>query len=66
MIGAFILSAVYEMLASSISTAAALFFGLVIVARGDLHAEGLVDLGGGLRADAAGAICCRTSRQYRL
>ncbi len=48
-IGAFILSGVYQVLASSISTAAALLFGLVIVLAVIFMPRGLLDLGYGLR-----------------
>jgi branched-chain amino acid transport system permease protein len=48
-IGAFILSAVYEVLASSISTAAALLFGLVIVVAVVFMPRGMIDLGAGFR-----------------
>lgn len=48
-IGSFILSAIYEVLASSISTAAALLFGVVIVAAVIFLPKGLIDLGGGFR-----------------
>ena len=48
-IGSFILSAVYQILASSISTAAALLFGLVIVLAVIFMPRGLLDLGYGLR-----------------
>lgn len=48
-LGAFILSAVYEVLASSISTAAALLFGLVIVLAVIFMPRGLLDLAAGLR-----------------
>jgi branched-chain amino acid transport system permease protein len=48
--GSFILSAIYEVLASSISTAAALLFGLVILLAVIFLPKGLVDLGGGFRA----------------
>lgn len=48
-IGSFILSAVYQILASSISTAAALLFGLVIVLAVIFMPRGLFDLGYGLR-----------------
>ncbi len=48
-IGAFILSAVYQILASSISTAAALLFGLVIVLAVIFMPRGLLDLGWGMR-----------------
>jgi branched-chain amino acid transport system permease protein len=49
-IGAFILSAIYELLANGISTAAALFFGLVILLAVIFLPKGLIDLGGGFRA----------------
>ena len=48
-VGAFILSAIYELLANSISTAAALFFGIVIIVAVIFMPRGLIDLGGGLR-----------------
>ena len=48
-IGAFILSTIYEVLASSISTAAALLFGIVILLAVIFLPKGLVDLGGGFR-----------------
>ncbi len=48
-IGAFILSAIYEYLSSSISTAAALLFGLVIVLAVIFMPKGLIDIGAGLR-----------------
>ena len=50
-IGAFILSAIYEFLSSSISTAAALLFGLVIVFAVVFMPKGLIDLAKGLRRD---------------
>ncbi len=46
-IGSFILTAVYEVLASSISTAAALLFGLVIVLAVIFMPRGILDLGRG-------------------
>jgi branched-chain amino acid transport system permease protein len=48
-IGAFILSAVYQALASSISTAAALLFGLVIVLAVIFMPRGLSDVSQGIR-----------------
>ena len=48
-VGAFILSAIYEVLASSISTAAALLFGLVIILAVIFMPKGLIDLGWGFR-----------------
>jgi branched-chain amino acid transport system permease protein len=50
-IGAFILSAIYEYLSSSISTAAALLFGAVIVLAVVFMPKGIIDLAGGLRRD---------------
>jgi branched-chain amino acid transport system permease protein len=51
LIGAFTLSAVYDILASSISTAAALLFGMVIVLAVIFMPRGLWDLAGGLRRE---------------
>ncbi len=48
-IGSFILTFVYQLLASSISTAAALLFGIVIVLAVIFMPRGLWDLAGGLR-----------------
>jgi len=48
-VGAFILSAIYEVLADTISTAAILFFGLVILVAVMFLPRGLMDLGGGFR-----------------
>jgi branched-chain amino acid transport system permease protein len=53
LIGAFTLSAVYDILASSISTAAALLFGLVIVGAVIFMPRGLWDLAGGFRREGA-------------
>jgi branched-chain amino acid transport system permease protein len=64
-VGAFILSAVYEALASWISTAAALLFGLVIVVSIIFMPRGLADLIGGLRR-AGPAYLMRNIRQHRL
>ena len=50
-IGAFILSAIYEYLSSSISTAAALAVRHCHRARGVFMPRGLIDLAGGLRRD---------------
>ena len=50
-IGAFILSVIYEYLSSSISTAAALLFGIVIVLAVVFMPRGLMDLGRGIRRD---------------
>jgi branched-chain amino acid transport system permease protein len=49
LIGSFILSSVYDLLAASISTAAALLFGLVIVIAVIFMPRGLIDLAAGLR-----------------
>lgn len=49
LIGAFVLSGVYDVLASSISTAAALLFGIVIVLAVIFMPRGLWDLAGGFR-----------------
>jgi branched-chain amino acid transport system permease protein len=51
LIGAFTLSAVYDILASSISTAAALLFGIVIVLAVIFMPRGLWDLAGGFRRE---------------
>jgi branched-chain amino acid transport system permease protein len=48
-IGAFILSAIYEYLSSSISTAAALLFGIVIVLAVVFMPKGIIDVGRGVR-----------------
>lgn len=48
-IGAFILSVIYEYLSSSISTAAALLFGIVIVVAVVFMPKGMMDLGRGIR-----------------
>jgi branched-chain amino acid transport system permease protein len=48
-IGAFILSVIYEYLSSSISTAAALLFGIVIVVAVVFMPKGIMDLGQGIR-----------------
>ena len=53
LIGAFMLSAVYDILASSISTAAALLFGLVIVLAVIFMPQGLWDLARGFRHEGA-------------
>lgn len=64
-VGAFLLSAVYEVLASSISTAAALFFGIVIVLAVIFMPKGLVDLGYGFRR-IGWRYLLQSIRQYRL
>jgi branched-chain amino acid transport system permease protein len=64
-IGAFVLSAVYEVLASWISTAAALLFGLVIVLAVIFMPRGLADLLVGLRREGAGYLL-KNIRAHRL
>ena len=49
LIGSFILSTIYEVLASSISTSAALLFGIVIVGAVIFMPRGLIDLVAGMR-----------------
>jgi branched-chain amino acid transport system permease protein len=63
--GAFLLYTVYQTLASSISTAAALFYGVVIILAVIFMPKGLVDLGGGLRRMGPSYLL-QTVRQYRL
>ena len=65
LIGAFTLSAVYDILASSISTAAALLFGLVIVGAVIFMPRGLWDLAGGFRREGA-RYFLRNIRAHRL
>lgn len=48
-IGAFLLSVIYEYLSNSISTAAALLFGIVIVLAVVFMPKGIMDVGGGVR-----------------
>jgi branched-chain amino acid transport system permease protein len=64
-IGAFVLSAVYELLASWISTAAALLFGVVIVLLIIFMPRGLADLFVGLRRQGP-AYLMQNVRQHRL
>jgi branched-chain amino acid transport system permease protein len=64
-IGAFILSAVYEVLASSISTAAALLFGLVIVLAVIFMPKGLLDVAAGVRR-LGWRYLLQNIRQHRL
>jgi branched-chain amino acid transport system permease protein len=64
-IGAFILAAIYQLLASSISTAAALFYGIVIVLAVIFMPKGLIDLGWGFRRFGLSYLL-QTIRQYRL
>lgn len=65
LIGAFILSAVYDMLANSISIAAALLFGIVIVVAVVFMPRGLLDLITGVRRAGWGYIL-QNIRQHRL
>jgi branched-chain amino acid transport system permease protein len=64
-LGAFILSTIYEVLADSISTAAALFFGLVILLAVLFLPKGLIDFGGGFR-NMGWRYFLANIRQYRL
>ena len=66
LIGAFILSAVYDVLASSISTAAALLFGLVIVLAVIFMPRGLLDLVGGLAPAGAALSPAKHPAVHRL
>jgi branched-chain amino acid transport system permease protein len=64
-IGSFILSTLYEVLASSISTSAALIFGIVIVLAVIFTPRGLIDMGFGLRR-AGWRYLLQNIRQHRL
>jgi branched-chain amino acid transport system permease protein len=64
-VGSFVLSAVYEVLANRISSAAALLFGVVIILAVIFMPKGLVDLGYGFR-QLRWRYFTRTIRQYRL
>jgi branched-chain amino acid transport system permease protein len=64
-LGAFILFAIYQTLASSISTAAALFFGIVIILAVIFMPKGLIDLGRGMHR-VGPRYLLQTVRQYRL
>jgi branched-chain amino acid transport system permease protein len=64
-IGAFVLSAVYEVLASHISTAAALLFGLVIVLSVIFMPRGIADVIGGIWRDGPRYLL-RNIREHRL
>ncbi|HVV93494.1 MAG TPA: branched-chain amino acid ABC transporter permease [Hyphomicrobiales bacterium] len=64
-VGAFILSAIYEVLASWISTAAAFLFGLVIVLAVIFTPRGLADIFGGVRRHGA-AYLLQNIRENRL
>lgn len=63
--GALVLSAIYELLANWISTAAALLFGLVIVLSVIFMPRGLADLFAGLRRSGPGYLL-QNIRQHRL
>ncbi|HEX7968524.1 MAG TPA: branched-chain amino acid ABC transporter permease [Stellaceae bacterium] len=64
-VGAFILYIIYQVLASSISTAAALFYGVVIILAVIFMPRGLVDLGWGFRR-MGWRYFLQSIRQYRL
>ncbi len=64
-LGALVLSAIYEMLASWISTAAALLFGLVIVISVIFMPRGLADLAVGLRRHGPGYLL-QNIRRHRI
>jgi branched-chain amino acid transport system permease protein len=64
-IGAFLLSALYEVLANSISTAAALLFGLVIVLAVVFMPRGLLDVATGMRRQGWRYLL-ENVRQHRL
>jgi branched-chain amino acid transport system permease protein len=64
-VGALILSAIYEVLADSISKAAALFFGIVILLAVLFLPKGLIDFGGGFRAQGRRHFLANI-RHYRL
>lgn len=65
LIGSFILSTVYEVLANSISTAAALLFGVVIVVAVVFMPRGLLDIAAGVRR-AGWSYLLHNVRLYRL
>jgi branched-chain amino acid transport system permease protein len=65
LIGAFILSAIYDLLASDISTAASLFFGLVILAAVIFLPRGVIDLGRAWRSQGWHYFVANM-RRYRL
>lgn len=64
-IGSFILSTVYEVLASGISTSAALIFGIVIVLAVIFTPRGLLDVGAGIRR-SGWRYLLQNIRQHRL
>jgi branched-chain amino acid transport system permease protein len=63
--GAFVLSAVYELLANWISTAAALLFGVVIVVSVIFMPRGIADLAAGIRRQGLSYLL-HNIRRYRL
>ena len=65
LIGSFILSTIYEVLANSISTAAALLFGVVIVVAVVFMPRGLLDIAAGVRRVGWGYLL-HNVRLYRL
>ncbi|TXH36979.1 MAG: branched-chain amino acid ABC transporter permease [Rhodospirillaceae bacterium] len=64
-VGAFVLSAVYELLANWISTAAALLFGVVIVVAVIFMPRGIADLAAGIRRQGISYLL-QNIRRYRL
>ena len=65
LLGAFVLSAISELLANTVSTVASLFFGLVIVVAVIFMPKGLMDLSFGLRRGGP-RYFLRQLRRYRL
>ena len=65
LIGSFILSTIYEVLANSISTAAALLFGVVIVVAVVFMPRGLLDIAAGVRR-TGWSYLLHNVRLYRL
>jgi branched-chain amino acid transport system permease protein len=65
LVGAFVLSAISELLANTVSTVASLFFGAVIVAAVIFMPKGLIDLVRGFRTSGP-RYFLRNLRRYRL
>ena len=65
LVGAFVLSAISELLANTVSTIASLFFGVVIVAAVIFMPKGLIDLVRGFRKSGP-RYFLRNLRRYRL
>lgn len=65
LVGAFVLSAISEWLANTVSTVASLFFGVVIVAAVIFMPKGLIDLVRGFRTSGP-RYFLRNLRRYRL